>query len=82
MNGDPNGGAFNTYIPLQLTSTGARGVSSPGVYASEFGASAWASFESIAPTLAPNHWALMGGVEADNCTGGGWPSVCTGPNPM
>jgi beta-mannosidase len=28
----------------------------PGTYASEFGASAWSSFESVSPTLAPADW--------------------------
>ena len=28
----------------------------PGTYASEFGASAWSSFESVSPTIDPSHW--------------------------
>lgn len=52
------------------------------MFASEFGASAWSSFESIAPTLDPNHWALHGGEPADQCNDGGWPSGCNGTNPL
>jgi beta-mannosidase len=82
VNGDNALSPFNVYLPLSLAASGPRGVGYYGVYASEFGASAWSSFESIAPTLAPNHWALMGGVAPDTCDDKGWPSVCTGDNPL
>lgn len=39
------------------------------------------SFESMAPTLDPQHWGLHGGAPADSC-GPGWEKVCTGGNVM
>lgn len=51
---------------------------------SEFGSVGWSSFESISPTIAPNHWALHGGAASDNCTDIGYanPSMCVGENVM
>ena len=40
------------------------------------------SFESMAGTVAPQHWGIQGGAPPDKCTGGGWPSTCTGGNVM
>lgn len=82
VNGDASLSPFSTSIPLSLASNGPRGTGYYGVYASEFGASVMSSFESMAPTLAPEHWALHGGVPADDCSGSGWPSTCKGGNPM
>ncbi len=39
-------------------------------YASEFGSSVFSSFESMSPTLAPEHWGIHGGAPPDTCTGG------------
>jgi beta-mannosidase len=82
VNGAASLSAFDTLLPLSLVSTGPRGPGAYGVYASEFGASVYSSFESMAPTLAPEHWNIVGGSPPDSCTNGEWPSVCTGGNPM
>ena len=52
------------------------------MFFSEFGASVMSSFESMAPTLAPEHWALWGGVAPATCTGSPWGRPCVGSNPM
>ena len=49
--------------------------------ASEFGAVVMSSFESMSPTLAPEHWGLHAGQPSDTCTGG-FASKCEGPNVM
>ena len=41
------------------------------------------SFESMAPTLAKEHWSLHGGAPPDNCAAGGsFGHECTGSNVM
>ena len=41
------------------------------------------SFESMAPTLAKEHWSLHGGAPPDNCAAGGsFGHSCTGSNVM
>ncbi len=49
---------FSPNVPPTLDKTYKLGADCPGTYASEFGASAWSSFESVSPTLAPEHWGL------------------------
>ena len=49
---------FSANVPPALDKTYKLGVDCPGTYASEFGASAWSSFESVSPTLEPEHWGL------------------------
>jgi hypothetical protein len=48
------------YLPLQVdvedTSLGHQ-----NIFGSEFGSVVMSSFESMAPTLAPEHWGLHGG---------------------
>ena len=44
--------------PPMGSSVGTTGAECPGTYASEFGGVAMCSFESLTPTLAPDHWAL------------------------
>ncbi len=82
MNGDNSVSTFPIYIPTVLTATGTRGPELPGIFASEFGSSVYSSFESMAPTLAPEHWSVSGGSPADYCSNSGWPSTCTGGNVM
>ena len=59
-----------------------RGPTQCGQFSSEFGASVMSSFESMAPTLAPEHWALWGGTTPAACTGSPWGRPCNGTNPM
>lgn len=62
------------------------GLGQPNLFASEFGASVFSSFESMSPTLAKNHWGVHGGMPADDCSVGDttttfW-KTCKGGNPM
>ena len=50
--------AFSANVPPALDRTYKMGTDCQGTYASEFGASAWSSFESVSPTLAPANWGL------------------------
>jgi len=79
-NGKSNLELFGSNIPLTLSKTDI-GPSFLNVFASEFGSSVMSSFESMSPTLKPEHWALHGGAPADNCTAG-FDKVCKGPNVM
>ena len=70
------------YLPLQVdvedTSLGHQ-----NIFGSEFGSVVMSSFESMAPTLAPEHWGLHGGRRRPPCHkgasmgghGGPWISV-------
>ena len=49
---------FSPNVPPALDPPFDLGVHCPGTYASEFGASAWSSFESVSPTLPPGDWNL------------------------
>jgi beta-galactosidase/beta-glucuronidase len=49
---------FDPNIPPNLDPIFELGSQCPGTFASEFGASAWSSFESVSPTLSPDHWNL------------------------
>jgi len=49
---------FDPNIPPKLDPIFELGSQCPGTFASEFGASAWSSFESVSPTLSPDHWNL------------------------
>ena len=49
---------FSPNVPPSLDPTFDLGTACPGTFASEFGASAWSSFESVSPTLAPADWNL------------------------
>ena len=84
VNGDTrNANQFDPMMPLdQLDPDAPVGLGHPNLFTSEFGSVGWSSFESVAPTIAPNHWALHGGAAPDNCDGGGWPSRCIGENVM
>ena len=82
VNGNSKNADFAPLLPVSLASGTTRGTGYYGVYASEFGASVYSSFESMAPTLNPEHWSVHGGMADDNCDGSSWPSKCTGGNPM
>jgi len=47
---------FSPNLPPALDPTFELGAACPGTFASEFGASAWSSFESVSPTLAEADW--------------------------
>jgi beta-mannosidase len=82
VNGDATLIPFASLIPLALSPTVAEvvtGVGSRNTFASEFGSSVFSSFESMAPTLAPEHWGVHGGAPPDSC-GGGFERVCSGNN--
>ena len=72
---------FNSMLPLSLNPAVRAGLSQTNVFTSEFGSVGWSSWESIAPTIAPQHWALHGGAAKANCTGG-FAGRCTPNNVM
>ena len=52
-------------------------------FSSEGGTVVMSSFESMAPTLAKEHWSLHGGTPPDDChAGGAFGHECTGTNVM
>jgi hypothetical protein len=57
------------------------GLGQQNIFASEFGSSVFSSFESMAPTLAKEHWGVHGGAPPDTCHGG-FASKCEGSNTM
>jgi len=73
---------FNANLPPKLWPVQPLGTAEHAVFASEFGASVFPSFESLSPTLDPAHWGIQGGAEADTCEGGAGRNHCQGPNPM
>jgi hypothetical protein len=84
VNGDASIKPFDPQLPVELDANAVnvvRGVGYPSTFASEFGASVFSSFESMAPTLAPAHWGVHGGGPPDTC-GGGFERYCTGTNTM
>lgn len=80
VNGAEKLDMFDSNIPLKLKE-GKTGVAEQNVFASEFGGVVMSSFESMSPTLAPEHWALHAGQPSDTCSGG-FSSHCEGPNVM
>jgi hypothetical protein len=84
VNGDPTVVKFNALLPLALSPTVpevVKGVGFGNTFASEFGASVFSSFESMSPTLAPEHWGVHGGAPPDAC-GSGFERYCNGTNVM
>eukprot|EP00750_Incisomonas_marina_P010425 INCI16272.1.p1 GENE.INCI16272.1~~INCI16272.1.p1 ORF type:complete len:774 (+),score=106.89 INCI16272.1:186-2324(+) len=65
IGGDPFVRPLRLPVPINET---AHGLSVPNMFTSEFGASVFPSFESIAPTLSNDHWSVHGGAAEDNCT--------------
>lgn len=82
VNGNTANAGFTFPVPVGLAAGSSRGLGSVGTYASEFGGSVYSSFESMAPTLNPEHWGIHGGMANDSCDNKAWPSVCKGGNPM
>jgi len=78
-----NGGNPISLTPqANLTAEGVYiGLGKANIFASEFGSSVYSSFESMAPTIAPEHWSIHGGAPPDKC-GGGFASHCEGDNVM
>ena len=77
---------FAPNMPPELAPTYTIGAAVPGFFVSEFGCVAGSSFESLSPTLAPEHWSLHGGMPSDSCVGR-FANNCTGAsglptNPM
>lgn len=73
---------FDPNIPIQITpDPSAMGITQSNVFASEFGCVVMSSFESMSPTIAPDHWSLHGGSPPDNCSGG-FGQKCVGDNVM
>jgi hypothetical protein len=64
VNGKAALNPFPANIPPKLTITDPSdfGPTQQGTFASEFGASVWSSFESMAPTLAPSDWSAHAAV--------------------
>ena len=73
------GPAF-THIPLRNISKVSSGPGLRNWFSSEGGTVVMSSFESMAPTLAPEHWSLHGGGPPDECAGGEFGHVCTKGN--
>jgi hypothetical protein len=59
-----------------------QGTAACGRFTSEFGASVFSSFESMAPTLPPKNWNFWGGEAPCDCPGSPWGRPCIGGNPM
>ncbi|CAE7271945.1 MANBA, partial [Symbiodinium pilosum] len=66
MNGEIKMFPFKANIPIKV-STESTGLDHRNIFASEFGAVVMSSFESMAPTLAPEHWGLHAGQPSDTC---------------
>lgn len=82
VNGGSTVSPFPSGIPAQLSPTQTTyGPTVQGIFTSEFGSTHMSSFESMAPTLLPTHWGILGGTAPDNCTAG-FAHACTGSNPM
>jgi hypothetical protein len=79
--GNSNLNPFPSGYPLAVNAGTQLGLIFPSQFASEFGASVFSSFESMAPTLAPAHWGVHGGAPPDTC-GGGFETMCNGTNTM
>eukprot|EP00730_Choanoeca_flexa_P008569 TRINITY_DN12506_c0_g2_i18.p1 TRINITY_DN12506_c0_g2~~TRINITY_DN12506_c0_g2_i18.p1 ORF type:complete len:975 (+),score=156.28 TRINITY_DN12506_c0_g2_i18:81-2927(+) len=71
---------FDPNIPITIQEVH-TGPQFENVFASEFGCVGMSSFESMAPTLAPEHWGVHGGGPPDECAGG-FEKTCNGSNVM
>ena len=72
-----------THIPLTNLTKVESGLGVRNWFSSEGGTVVMSSFESMAPTLAKEHWSLHGGAPPDNCAAGGsFGHSCTGSNVM
>ena len=67
-----------THIPLTNISRVESGLGERSWFSSEGGSIVMSSFESMSPTLLPQHWSLHGGAPPDDCKDGSrWAHVCT-----
>ena len=80
VNGANGPAPFPPNIPIQVQKT-TTGYAAQNVFASEFGCSVFSSFESMSPTLSPDHWGVHAGMKPDNCSGS-FHNRCHGNNPM
>ena len=80
VNGHAGLHLFAPAMPIHVA-TAPTGPALPNVFASEFGAVAMSSFESMTATLAPEHWGLHAGQPDDACAGS-FAQACEGPNVM
>ena len=80
VNGNTALELFDANIPIKISKT-VTGPQFPNVFASEFGCVTMSSFESMAPTLKPEHWGLHGGMPWDTCTSE-FTNSCKGNNVM
>ena len=80
VNGDAVERPFPANIPITVADE-PTGPAVANVFASEFGSVSMSSFESMAPTLAPEHWALHAGQPSDTCNGR-FANQCDGSNVM
>jgi beta-mannosidase len=81
VNGAESLNLFDPMLPLPMNPTAAIGLGHPNTFTSEFGSVGWSSWESVSPTIAPQHWSLHGGAPKANCSGG-FQSKCTPNNVM
>ena len=59
---------YGPNMPVGYLNPASRGgVAANSTFASEFGVTAMSSFESMAATLAPEHWSIHGGAPGDTC---------------
>ncbi|CAK9039686.1 unnamed protein product [Durusdinium trenchii] len=81
VNGEIKLTPFPANLPIKVDLSPTR-LGGRNIFGSEFGAVVMSSFESMAPTLAPEHWGLHGGQPNDECEGYGFPNICKGDNVM
>lgn len=84
VNGGTKMQPFDANIPIRVAPPSqGNGIGRPNIFASEFGCVVMSSFESMSPTLSPQHWGLHAGMAPDTCTNvGGGRSQCVGDNVM
>jgi hypothetical protein len=80
VNGHAGLHLFAPAMPIHVAAA-PTGPALPNIFASEFGAVAMSSFESMTATLAPQHWGLHAGQPDDACAGS-FAQTCEGPNVM
>lgn len=75
-------GGISVTLPSKLPAITNYGTNVTGIFTSEFGSVSFSSFESLAPTLAPSHWGISGGLPVDTCDPRGFWHPCNGTNPL
>lgn len=73
---------FDSGFPIVLNPSTQSGLTFASVFTSEFGSTGFSSFESMSPTLSPEHWGMHGGAPPDTCTTGTFEGPCNGTNTM